>query len=89
MTKEMTLVVGKADGPAAPSASDLVLVPPSARGRTDGMIMGVDATMEWRADSGKTWTTCPATGTITGSSAGSYRIRYAETDDAGPASRSS
>ena len=53
------------------------------------MIMGVDATMEWRADSGKTWTTCPATGTITGSSAGSYRIRYAETDDAGPASRSS
>ena len=81
-TKDMTLVIEKAKGPAAPTG--LVATPPTAQGMTDGTISGVDPTMEWSADDGETWTDCPATGPITGLAPGEYLIRYKATEAAGP-----
>ena len=47
-------------------------------GMTNGRISGLDETMEYSSDGGKSWNTCP-NGELTGLSAGEYRVRYKET----------
>ena len=81
-TKALLLTVEKGGGPAAPEG--LVATPPTAQGMSDGTISGVDATMEWSADDGETWTECPEQGTIGGLAPGDYLVRYKATEKAGP-----
>ncbi len=45
-----------------------------------GTISGLNADMEYSADGGKTWTACPASGTLGELTAGTYLVRYAATD---------
>ena len=52
-------------------------VAPTEEGGSDGKITGVDATMEYRATTGSNYTVCPD-GEITGLSADTYFVRYAE-----------
>ena len=52
-------------------------VAPTEKDGSDGKITGVDATMEYRATTGSNYTVCPD-GEITGLSAGTYFVRYAE-----------
>ena len=49
-------------------------------GMTNGRISGLDETMEYSSDGGKSWNTCP-NGELTGLSAGEYRVRYKETQN--------
>lgn len=70
----------KKAGPAAPDASKITVAAPTGANETDGRISGVDSTMEYSTDGGKTWTS--VTGTkITGLSAGEVWIRVKETSD--------
>ncbi len=55
----------------------LIGVAPTTEGGSDGKITGVDATMEYCATTGSNYTACPD-GEITGLSAGTYFVRYAE-----------
>ena len=66
-------------GPAAPDSSKFTLTAPTSAKGTDGKISGVDATMEYSTDGGKTWKS--VTGTeITGLAGGvSVLIRVKET----------
>ena len=65
--------------PAPPTG--LKGVKPTTKGGNDGKITGATAAMEYSADEGKTWT--PSTGTeITSLSAGTYYVRFRETDAA-------
>ncbi len=65
--------IGKATQEAP---NGLIGVAPTEEGG-DGKITGVDATMEYRATTGSNYTVCPD-GEITGLSAGTYFVRYAE-----------
>ena len=76
INQDVTLTINKAEqgAPIVQSVGE------SAENIHDGKIIGVDNTMEYSADNGITWTR--VTGTeITGLSAGSYCIRYAEKDN--------
>ena len=66
--------IGKATREAPDS---LAGVAPTTEGGSDGKITGVDATMEYRATTGSNYTVCPD-GEITGLSADTYFVRYAE-----------
>lgn len=48
---------------------------PSSKNGTDGTIYGVDDSLEYSTDGGKTWQTCPYP-EITGLAAGTCKIRY-------------
>ena len=65
--------IGKATQEAP---NGLIGVAPTEEGG-DGKITGVDATMEYRATTGSNYTVCPD-GEITGLSADTYFVRYAE-----------
>ena len=70
----------KKAGPVAPSSSKVTYTAPTSTSGTDAKITGVDSTMEYSTDGGKTWTS--VTGTkITGLSAGEVWIRVKETSD--------
>lgn len=72
--------VVKKDGPKAPSASKVKASAPTGKTASDGKITGVDTTMEYSTDYGKTWH--DVTGTeITNLSAGEVWIRVKETAD--------
>ena len=64
------------------SGSGVISGKPTKAGGNDGSIGDVNATMEWSADGGASWTDCPASGTITGLKAGTYWVRVKETADA-------
>ncbi|MDQ6417918.1 S-layer homology domain-containing protein [Paenibacillus sp. LHD-117] len=69
----------------APNADNLVVTPPTTRGGNDGKIENVTADMEYRKVDGGAYT--PVSGTsIENLEAGSYEIRYAETDTENPSS---
>lgn len=70
----------KKTGPAAPSSSKIKYTAPTNTTGTDGKITGVDSTMEYSTDGGKTWTSVAGT-EITGLSAGEVWIRIKETSD--------
>ncbi len=79
ITSDVTAIVEKADGPAAPTG--LAGVAPTSDGGSDGKITGTATTMEYSTDSSfanPTGTVCPDTET-TGLSAGTYYVRYKET----------
>lgn len=70
----------KKTGPLAPSSSKIAYTAPTSVNGTDAKITGVDRTMEYSTDGGKTWTA--VTGTeITGLGAGEVWIRVKETSD--------
>ena len=47
----------------------------SSNSAPDGKLTGVDALMEYSADNGKTWKTCPSEGTVSGLAVGDYVVR--------------
>lgn len=70
----------KKAGSVAPGSSKIAYTAPTSINGTDARITGVDSTMEYSTDGGKTWTA--VTGTeITGLSAGEVWIRVKETSD--------
>ena len=70
----------KKDGPKAPDASKVKASAPTGKTASDGKITGVDSSMEYSTDYGKTWH--DVTGTeITDLSAGEVWIRVKETAD--------
>lgn len=81
-TKEITITIrpkGSGGGggggdtpPAAPRG--LIGLPPTTQGG-NGSIYGVDSTMEWSSDGGKTWTPC-AGNEIPNLAPGTYWVRY-------------
>ena len=73
---------GKEAGPKAPDASRLTVTSPTSKDAADGKITGVDSTMEYSTDGGRTWK--DVTGTeITGIAGGTnVIIRVKETDTA-------
>ena len=66
--------IGKATQEAP---NDLIGVAPTTEGGSDGKITGVDATMEYRAESETIYTTCTGI-EIENLPAGNYFVRYAE-----------
>ena len=66
--------IGKATQEAP---NGLIGVAPTTEGSSDGKITGVDATMEYRAESETTYTACTGI-EIENLSAGNYFVRYAE-----------
>lgn len=68
----------KADGPAAPTG--LIGIAPTTKNGTDGKITGVNDTMEYSTDGGKTWHNVVGD-KITGLCSGEVLIRVKETDD--------
>jgi len=69
----------------APNAEDLVVTPPATAGANNGKIENVTADMEYRKVDGGAY--IPVSGTsIENLEAGSYEIRYAETDTMNPSS---
>ena len=72
---KVKLTVGKADQ-AAPAVT---AVAETIKGKADGKITGVNATMEYRADGEATYTAITGT-EITGLAAGTYKVRYKETE---------
>ena len=58
---------------------DIKGVNPS-HGLQNGRITGLDDTMEYSTDGGKSWNPC-ATDSLTGLAAGEYRVRYKETNN--------
>ena len=71
----MKLTVGKAEqtAPAVTSVAETI------KGKADGKITGVNATMEYRMDGEATYTAITGT-EITGLAAGTYKVRYKETE---------
>ena len=67
----------------APNADDLVVTPPTIIGGKDGKIENVTADMEYRKTDGGRYTAVSGT-SIENLEAGSYEIRYAETDTRNP-----
>ena len=75
--KNITLIVNKAK-PAAPAG--LSWENASTSGANDGVIYGVDSTMEYSSDNGNVWK--DVTGSeISGLSAGTYQVRYKVSDN--------
>jgi len=72
---KVKLTVGKADQ-AAPAVT---AVAETIKGKADGKITGVNATMEYRMDGEATYTAITGT-EITGLAAGTYKVRYKETE---------
>ncbi len=70
----------KKTGPEAPSSSKITYTAPTSISGTDAKITGVDSTMEYSTDGGKTWISVIGT-EITGLSAGEVWIRVKETSD--------
>ena len=66
--------IGKATQEAP---NGLIGVAPTTKGGSDGKITGLTDKMEYRAATGSNYTACPD-GEITGLSAGTYFVRYAE-----------
>ena len=66
--------------PARPNAPIVSWTDESEAGAADGTISDVNASMEYSADGGITWTDCPADGTIEGLSEGVYLVRVKATD---------
>ena len=70
-------VIAKADGPAAPTGISVIAC--TSEANDDGVINGVTTEMEYKLSSDSVWT--PITGTsLTGLLAGTYNIRYQETN---------
>lgn len=77
-TAKADFEITKSDA-AAPTG--LTGVKPSQNGGKDGKITGVDTTMEYSTDGGKTWKDVTGT-SITGLSAGDVLVRIKETEEA-------
>ena len=70
-------VIAKADGPIAPTG--ITAVACTTEANNDGVLNGVTTEMEYKLSSDSVWT--PITGTsLTGLLAGTYNIRYQETN---------
>lgn len=77
LSEVIALNIAKA---AQPAPSSVTAVNETIKGKSDGKIIGVDSTMEYRVDSANEYTA------ITGSEiadllAGTYKVRYKETDN--------
>ncbi len=72
---KVKLTVGKAEqtAPAVTAFAETI------KGKADGRITGVDSTMEYRMDGEATYTAITGT-EITGLAAGTYKVRYKETE---------
>ena len=77
---ETTIVVGTKTNQTAPAG--LTATKASSSTATDGKISGVTSAMEYQIDGASTWTAVGENKTeITGLTAGTYKVRYAETAD--------
>ena len=74
-TTSFSVTVGKASRAAPHSLQGKA---PSAAGAADGKITGTTNAMEWAAKGSGNYKTCP-NGELTGLTAGTYLVRYAET----------
>ena len=78
----ITLNVGTKTNQGTPDKDKLTVKKASGVGKSDGSISGVDDTMEYSVDGGKTWKQVEkGKTTISGLPVGEIQIRYAGTDD--------
>ena len=84
-SEAVTVVLGYKEEQAAPDADKITVTNTSGEGKTDGKITGVDDTMEYSTDGGKTWTPVEeGKTTIDDLASGKVVIRYKETADQNP-----
>ena len=76
----VTVVLGYKTGQDTPDADKITITNTSGVNENNGVISGVDSTMEYSTDNGVTWNEVTGT-TITGLSAGTVKLRYKETSD--------
>ena len=78
----VTLTVGTKTNQTEPDTSTLKTTKTTSDTSQDGVITGVDDTMEYSTDGGNTWVSVPEGKTsIEGLKAGDVKIRYAKTDE--------
>ena len=81
-SEAITVTIGVKENQAAPVAGIFTVTKTSGADKTDGVINGVDDSIEYSIDNGQTWKNVPSNNTkIEGLGVGTVKIRYKETND--------